>query len=79
MALPASTQKVITALAALLQLGPDYRFSTTMETRGSISDGKLKGDLIVRFGGDPTLRRQHIRNMVTALKNRASMKLRGIF
>jgi D-alanyl-D-alanine carboxypeptidase/D-alanyl-D-alanine-endopeptidase (penicillin-binding protein 4) len=25
MALPASTQKVITALAALLQLGPDFR------------------------------------------------------
>lgn len=28
MALPASTQKVLTALAALLQLGPDYRFVT---------------------------------------------------
>lgn len=28
MALPASTQKVVTALAALLQLGPDYRFVT---------------------------------------------------
>ena len=27
MALPASTQKVITALAALLQLGPDFRFT----------------------------------------------------
>lgn len=77
MALPASTQKVITALAALLQLGPDYRFSTTMETRGSISDGKLKGDLIVRFGGDPTLRRQHIRNMVTALKKQGINEITG--
>jgi PBP4 family serine-type D-alanyl-D-alanine carboxypeptidase len=55
MALPASTQKVITALAALLQLGPDFRFTTTLETKGNVEGGVLKGDLIARFGGDPTL------------------------
>ena len=54
MALPASTQKVITALAALLQLGPDFRFTTTLETKGNVEGGELKGDLITRFGGDPT-------------------------
>lgn len=42
MALPASTQKVITALAALLQLGPDFRFTTTLETKGSLDGGVLK-------------------------------------
>ena len=68
MALPASTQKVITALAALLQLGPDFRFTTTLETKGSLDGGVLKGDLIARFGGDPTLKRQDIRNMVATLK-----------
>ncbi|UNB79397.1 D-alanyl-D-alanine carboxypeptidase [Klebsiella pneumoniae] len=51
--LPAGTQKVITALAALLQLGPDFRFTTTLETKGSLDGGVLKGDLIARFGGDP--------------------------
>ena len=55
MALPASTQKVITALAALLQLGPDFRFTTTLESKGNVDGGVLKGDLIARFGGDPTL------------------------
>lgn len=70
MALPASTQKVITALAALLQLGPDFRF-TTLETKGSLDGGVLKGDLIARFGGDPTLKRQDIRNMVATLKKPA--------
>nr|MBA2815987.1 D-alanyl-D-alanine carboxypeptidase DacB precursor [Candidatus Pantoea persica] len=58
MALPASTMKVITALAALLELGGDYRFQTTFKTKGAISDGTLNGDLVARFAGDPTLSSQ---------------------
>ncbi len=77
MALPASTQKVITALAALLQLGPDFRFTTTLESKGTISDGVLKGDLVARFGGDPTLKRQNIRNMVATLKKSGVQKIEG--
>ena len=77
MALPASTQKVLTALAALLQLGPDFRFTTTLETKGSVDDGTLKGDLIARFGGDPTLKRQDIRNMVATLKKSGVQKIEG--
>lgn len=77
MALPASTQKVITALAALLQLGPDFRFTTTLESKSSVNDGVLKGDLIARFGGDPTLRRQDLRNMVAVLKKSGVQKIEG--
>ncbi|MBS1205116.1 MAG: serine-type D-Ala-D-Ala carboxypeptidase [Proteobacteria bacterium] len=77
MSLPASTQKVITALAALLQLGPDFRFTTTLESKGSVENGVLKGDLIVRFGGDPTLKRQDIRNMINALKKSGVQKIDG--
>ena len=77
MALPASTQKVITALAALLQLGPDYRFTTTLESRGEVRDGVLEGDLTARFGGDPTFRRQDLRNMVAALKRAGVEKIKG--
>lgn len=76
MALPASTQKVITALAALLQLGPDYRFTTSLESRGSQENGVLNGDLILRFGGDPTFKRQDVRTLVAALKKPVSRKLR---
>ncbi len=65
---------MITALAALIQLGPDFRFTTTLETKGNVDNGILKGDLIARFGGDPTLRRQDIRNMVATLKSPASRK-----
>lgn len=77
MALPASTQKVITALAALLSLGPDYRFTTTLESHGNINDGILQGDLIARFTGDPTLKRQQLHNMVASLKKAGITKIQG--
>ena len=77
MALPASTQKVITALAALLQLGPDYRFTTSLESRGGQENGVLNGDLILRFGGDPTFKRQDVRNLVAALKKTGIQEIKG--
>lgn len=52
---PASTQKVFTAAAALELLKPSFRFNTQVLLKGSVTDGKLKGDLIVKGGGDPTL------------------------
>ena len=77
MALPASTQKVLTALAALLQLGPDYRFTTTLESQGDIRDGELRGNLIARFSGDPTFKRQSLRNMVAVLKKQGVRQISG--
>lgn len=77
MALPASTQKVLTALAALLQLGPDYRFTTTLESQGNITDGVLRGNLIARFSGDPTFKRQSLRNMVAVLKKQGVREIGG--
>ncbi|AIN18756.1 D-alanyl-D-alanine carboxypeptidase/D-alanyl-D-alanine-endopeptidase [Yersinia rochesterensis] len=77
MALPASTQKVLTALAALLQLGPDFRFNTTLESHATITDGVLRGNLIARFDGDPTLTRQQLRNMVTTLRKAGVKQIAG--
>lgn len=77
MALPASTMKVITALVVLLQLGPDYRFHTQLESKGSLSGDTLRGDLVVRFGGDPTLTRQDLRNIVATLKKESVQHIDG--
>jgi len=77
MALPASTMKLITALAAMLQLGPDYRFHTQFESKGRISGNTLHGDLVARFGGDPTLTRQDLRNMVANLKKQGIQHIDG--
>ncbi|MGL4860791.1 MAG: serine-type D-Ala-D-Ala carboxypeptidase [Enterobacteriaceae bacterium] len=74
---PASTLKVITALAAMLQLGPEYRFTTTLESHGKLQNGVLQGDLIARFSGDPTLKRQQLRAMVQALKQQGITQIQG--
>jgi D-alanyl-D-alanine carboxypeptidase/D-alanyl-D-alanine-endopeptidase (penicillin-binding protein 4) len=53
---PASNMKLLTTALALDTLGPEYRFKTTIETNGGLSeDGKLTGDLILVGRGDPNL------------------------
>jgi D-alanyl-D-alanine carboxypeptidase/D-alanyl-D-alanine-endopeptidase (penicillin-binding protein 4) len=53
---PASNMKLFTTALALAKLGPDYRFHTTLETRGSVSsEGLLTGDLFLVGRGDPNL------------------------
>src|SRR6202521_576872 len=53
---PASNMKLFTTALALAKLGPDYRFHTTLETRGSVSsEGVLTGDLFLVGRGDPNL------------------------
>ena len=53
--MPASNMKILTLAAAAETLGWDYRFTTTLETTAPVEDGALKGDLIVRGGGDPSI------------------------
>lgn len=53
---PASTQKVVTTATALMLLGQEYRYATTLAARGLITEeGLLQGDLIITGSGDPTL------------------------
>jgi serine-type D-Ala-D-Ala carboxypeptidase/endopeptidase (penicillin-binding protein 4) len=52
---PASTQKIFTAIAAFSLLGNDFTYKTEIGYNGTISNGELKGDLIIKGYGDPTL------------------------
>jgi D-alanyl-D-alanine carboxypeptidase/D-alanyl-D-alanine-endopeptidase (penicillin-binding protein 4) len=52
--LPASNLKLVTTIAALGTLGPDFHYTTQLVTNGEIKHGVLKGDLIIRGSGDPT-------------------------
>jgi D-alanyl-D-alanine carboxypeptidase/D-alanyl-D-alanine-endopeptidase (penicillin-binding protein 4) len=53
--MPASNMKILTVSATADALGWDYRFTTTLETSGTISGGILHGDLVVRSNGDPSI------------------------
>ncbi len=52
---PASNLKLFTSAAGILLLGSDYKFKTEVYRKGIIDGSVLKGDLIVKGYGDPTL------------------------
>ncbi len=55
--IPASVMKLVTTAAALELLGPEYKFKTVLGYTGSLNkrSGKLKGNIIIKGGGDPAL------------------------
>ena len=52
---PASVMKLVTTSAALDLLGPAYTWSTPVYLDGTISDGTLRGNVVVVGQGDPKL------------------------
>ena len=50
---PASVMKLLTSKAALDLLGPNYRWKTEIYYDGSLSQGVLSGNLIIKGYGDP--------------------------
>ncbi len=73
--MPASNMKIVTLAAAVDVLGWDYRFATTLETSAAIHGGALKGDLIVRGSGDPTINTRDKR--ATAILDEWAARLRA--
>ncbi len=51
--IPASNNKVYSAIWALGVLGPDYRFPTDVLITGPVEGGVLRGDVVIRGSGDP--------------------------
>jgi D-alanyl-D-alanine carboxypeptidase/D-alanyl-D-alanine-endopeptidase (penicillin-binding protein 4) len=53
---PASNMKLFTTALALAKLGPEFRFHTTLESRGAVSsEGVLSDDVMLVGRGDPNL------------------------
>lgn len=51
---PGSTQKLFTTWVALELLGGDRTYTTELVRTGSLTNGAVKGDLVIRGGGDPS-------------------------
>lgn len=58
-ATPASNIKLYTAAAALEMMGPDFRYVTRVYRGGPVEDGVLKGPLVIRGAGDPSIGGEH--------------------
>lgn len=79
---PASTMKVLTAAAALTQLGDSFRFRTYLKTdaRDAINaknSGIINGNLIIEFSGDPTFTSEKLIRMFKNMKDAGIRKIKG--
>ncbi|MGF1691393.1 serine-type D-Ala-D-Ala carboxypeptidase [Photobacterium kagoshimensis] len=70
---PASTQKLLTALAAKLYLPSDFSFNTDIEL--GPKDGKQ--DLIIRFSGDPLFSRKDLTALLRKVKLQGITRIEG--
>ena len=76
---PASVAKALTAIYALETLGAGYQFATRLIASGPLSDGVLRGDLVLAGGGDPTLDTDMLATMATELARAGVRQVSGQF
>lgn len=77
--IPASNTKLVVAAAAAHYLDPDFRYTTTLESTGEVVDGVLRGDLVLRGTGDPTISGRYADDMLDIPDALAdSLRARGI-
>ena len=74
---PASNTKLITSVAALTKLKPEYQFITTVHTDAKLKGDVLSGDIYLRGGGDPTLSYEALLSLAQAVYNVGIRSIRG--
>ena len=77
---PASSLKIIPAVAALSFLGTDYQFKTQILAKNNlVTNGTINSDLFLHFSGDPSLTRQNINDLIHQLSILGITKINGNF
>lgn len=67
--IPASNMKLFSDAAALLALGPTYRFKTQLSTSArQLTDGVLQGSLHLNLNGDPSFDQAKLNQLLMSLK-----------
>lgn len=74
---PASTQKLITAVAALDYLGADCEYVTSAYISGKVENGVLNGDVYVVGGFDPAFNSGDLRRLARAISNEGIKRING--
>jgi D-alanyl-D-alanine carboxypeptidase/D-alanyl-D-alanine-endopeptidase (penicillin-binding protein 4) len=74
---PASNEKLPVTYAALVELGPAYRFRTAVVGTGERAGATWDGDLYLRGGGDPTLKLLDLRRLVAQLRTAGIRRISG--
>ncbi|MBN1534683.1 MAG: D-alanyl-D-alanine carboxypeptidase/D-alanyl-D-alanine-endopeptidase [Spirochaetes bacterium] len=77
--IPASVTKILTILAALDILGPDFRFETSLMATGTISGGRLSGNLYLLGTGDPLITMADLMDMASRLRALGVREVTGDF
>jgi D-alanyl-D-alanine carboxypeptidase/D-alanyl-D-alanine-endopeptidase (penicillin-binding protein 4) len=67
--IPASVHKTLITLAALIKLGPDYKFQTALSQKGP--------NIYLRFSGDPVFKLMDLVGLFKELKQMGVSKIRG--
>jgi serine-type D-Ala-D-Ala carboxypeptidase/endopeptidase (penicillin-binding protein 4) len=74
---PASLMKLVTTFAGLDLLGPAFTWATDVWLQGSISDGVLNGDLVIKGNGDPKLVLERIWLLLRRVRQAGVREIRG--
>ena len=74
---PASTIKVVTTYAALDELGPNYVWQTRALATGPLVDGHVRGDLVLKGGGDPFMTTERWERFARELRFRGVTHIDG--
>ncbi len=75
---PASNMKLFSNAAALLILGPDYRFQSQLSTEAaSLDKGVLNGSLYLHLSGDPSFTQAHLDDLLSSLSTWGITEIKG--
>src|SRR5262249_37225241 len=74
---PASNEKLAVTYAALVELGPYYRFRTEVLREGYKEGAVWHGDLVLKGYGDPTLSSLQLKRLAAQLKELGIRRVTG--
>ena len=74
---PASLMKLVTTFAALDLLGPNWSWATPVWLQGSVADGVLQGNLVIKGSGDPKLVVERVWLLLRRVQQLGVREIRG--